>query len=440
VSRRLWINAAAFLTLFAILSLWAVRNVLHLDAIDRPRGIVAEFDTSPGLRAGFEVTYFGVHAGSLGKVSIQGDHVVAHLKIDRDLELPAELDAAVRRKSAVGEPYVDLVPTGGTDPGGPRLQAGAVIPRQRTTTPLSYAEVFQAVDDLVTGLPADDLHTLLHSMAAGFQGRADDLRSALVGADRLTTDLVANAPLLDSLADDLTTLTHTITEHRDSLGAGWDHLATLTQTLADQTDHITHLLDRGPVLTDQVNALLASSGPDIGCIVDSAASVAESLDDPVKISQFERLLDLSGPAADIIKTIAYEGPDGLYLNGVFVFDVAHTADVRYYDPPLTMPKAPPLRTCQAARVVGPVGPGGTASTGDTHTAPPTTKVAVPHRVLPTSTVPASSRQHIPGSRDIVDLLPWLLGAAVLAGLAVVARRRWPRTAPGDTPLSGDDTQ
>ena len=119
MTRRLWINAAAFLTLFAVLSVWAVNNVLHLELIERPTTITADFETSPGLRAGYEVTYFGVHAGQLGRVAIDGDHVVARLKIDRNLSLPGTLDAAVRRKSAVGEPYVDLTPTGGVDHGGP---------------------------------------------------------------------------------------------------------------------------------------------------------------------------------------------------------------------------------------------------------------------------------------------------------------------------------
>jgi phospholipid/cholesterol/gamma-HCH transport system substrate-binding protein len=437
MTRRLWINAVAFLALFAVLSVWAVRNVLHLDVIERPRMITAEFETSPGLRAGYEVTYFGVHAGSLGTVAIHGDHVTARLKIDRDLELPATLDAAVRRKSAVGEPYVDLTPTGGVDHGGRRLRAGAVIPVKRTSTPLSYAEVFHAVDNLVEAIPPDDLHRFVHSLAGGFDGRAGDIRAAIGGADKLTTDLVANAPLLEALAGDLTTLTHTITEHRDAIGAGWDNLAALSQTLADHQRAVAHLLDQGPKLADQVNALLTAAGPDVGCIVDAAGSLWSSLDDPVKLGQFDELLRLSGPAADIVHQIAYQGPDGLYLNGVLVFDVG-IAPVTYYDPPHTLPSAPALRTCRAAAVTGPTGSALAPSAGDAPAAAPAVDPAhTPARVAPTSTVPASSRQHIGGGRDLIDLIPWLLGAAILAALAVAGRRRWPRVPTG--PTSAEET-
>jgi phospholipid/cholesterol/gamma-HCH transport system substrate-binding protein len=430
--RRLWINAAAFLALFALLSVWAVNNVLHVDALERPHRITAQFATSPGLRPGFEVTYFGVHAGTLGKVAIAGRHVDVVLKIDRDLRLPAKLDAAVRRKSAVGEPYVDLTPTGGVDHGGPRLRPGTVIPVARTSTPLSYADVFRSVDDLVTAIPKDDLHQLLHSLAAGFEGRGADLRAAVVGADELTGDLAANAPLLDQLAGDLTTLTHTITEHRDAVGSSWDSLAALTQTLSEHRADVAHLLETAPTLTDQVNALLTASGPDLGCIVDSAASIWSSIDDPVNIGRFEQLLTLAGPAADIVHQIAYQGPDGLYLNGVLTFDVG-IKPVHYYDPPRTLPPTPRLQRCTAPRAAGTSGPAIGASGGSAAPSTPTSAVAAPSRRTPASTVPRSSQKPFGGKLHPV---PWLLGAMAVVGAAVVVRRRRSiRSRPEETPLA-----
>jgi phospholipid/cholesterol/gamma-HCH transport system substrate-binding protein len=436
MTRRLWANAAAFSVLFAVLSVWAVRNVLHLDIVERPKSIAAEFETSPGLRAGYEVTYFGVHAGSVGRVAIDDDHVRVVLKIDRHLELPARLDGAVRRKSAVGEPYVDLTPTGGADPGGPRLREGAVIPRERTTTPLAYSEVFDAVDDLVTAVPDDDLERFVHSLAAGFEGRAGDIRSAIVGADRLTTDLVADAPLLDALASDLTTLTHTIAEHTDSLGQGWDNLAQLSATLADNRAHVAHLLTEGPTLVTQVQALLDRAGPDVGCIFDAAGSLWSSIDSPVKVDQFKQLLELSGPAADIVHQVAYQGPDGLYLNGVFTFDVG-VSPVDYYDPPRTLPAAPALATCRAAREGGSTGRAVTPSDGQVATPTPRSVVPTPARPTSSTGTPPSSTQEVGAGRNLVVLLT-LAAAATLGGLLL--RRRWRAKAVPRTDTEPDATR
>lgn|GEM_PF-581100 len=422
MNRRLLVNLAVFGVVFLVLSAWAVTNVLHLDAIERPWTITAQFETSPGLRPGYEVTYFGVHAGLIGSVRLDGDHATVQLKIDRDIHLPVDVDAAVRRKSAVGEPYVDLLPHGGTDPGGPRLQPGAVIPVSRTTTPLSYGEVFTALDNLVRAVPPADLAGFLHSLAAGFEGRGPDIRASIVAADDLTSKLARDAPLLDQVASDLTTLTHTLTEHRDAIGASWDNLAALSQTLAAHRDDLAGLLDNGPTLLDDMHTLLQQAGPSIGCVFDSAAGLWSSIADPVKLQQFGQLVDLAGPAADIIQSTAYQGPDGLYLNGVFVFNPGLNPTT-IYDPPHQLRAPPTVPPCTAPREDGAVGGTATAPSGPAPGGPaPTSPVTVPGRPG-VAAGPASSTKRVGGHGLLDGLLPWLALLAALVALAALVRAR-----------------
>jgi phospholipid/cholesterol/gamma-HCH transport system substrate-binding protein len=354
MSRRLWINLAAFSLLFVILAGWAVRNVVQLDALERPYRVTAQFGTSPGLRSGFEVAYLGVRVGRLGSVKLHQGQVDAVLKIERSVKLPAVLNAAVRRMSAVGEPYVDLSPTGGVDPGGPRLRAGTVIPRARTTTPLQYSELFNAVDNLLKAVPANDLGRLLDSLAAGFQGRSEDIRTTFTSIDDIAATLAAHAPLLDQLANDLTRLTHTVTEHRDAIGQSWDNLAGLSQTLAANKDNLAGLIDKTPTFASDVQKLLKTTGPDIGCIFDSSGALWSALNKPDLITAFGQLVSLSGPVADIVKQAAYSGPDGPYLNGSFLFN-AGLYPVKTYNPPLQLAAPKPVPACQAASLAGSAG-------------------------------------------------------------------------------------
>ena len=110
ISRRVVINLVAFALLFAVLAVWAVTNVVQLDQIERPYTIVAEFESSPGLQPNVEATYLGVSIGSVEAVDLAEGHVRVAIDVDRGVEIPEGVSAAVRRKSAVGEPYVALDP------------------------------------------------------------------------------------------------------------------------------------------------------------------------------------------------------------------------------------------------------------------------------------------------------------------------------------------
>ena len=103
-NRRIVVNLSVFGLLFLVLMYWAFTNVIQLNAVERPYAVTAEFTTSPGLHPGYAVTYLGVQVGRIGSVSLSQSHVDAVLEIDRGTSLPADLTAAVRRKSAVGEP------------------------------------------------------------------------------------------------------------------------------------------------------------------------------------------------------------------------------------------------------------------------------------------------------------------------------------------------
>ena len=116
MSRRVLINLAVFGLLGLSLAYWTVTNVISFDFIDRPYTVTAHFDTSPGLSPHFEVTYLGQRIGAIKSVKLEGDRVKVTMGIDRDITVPRDVDAAVRRKSAVGEPYVDLYPTPGSNP------------------------------------------------------------------------------------------------------------------------------------------------------------------------------------------------------------------------------------------------------------------------------------------------------------------------------------
>lgn len=370
IPRRIWINLAAFFGLFALLLNWAAHNVISLDQIDRPYRITATFDSSPGLQANVAVTYLGVQVGTIDRVALEGGAVQVDLDIDRGQQIPEGVTANVRRKSAVGEPYVSLEMPADYAGGGPYVDpAGSYhIPIERTSVPLSYAALFDSLDDLLGGIPADDLETVLHEVATGIGGHGGDIRSIIENTDDLTATLADRTELFDALASDLTQLTDAIASQADGIGTGFDNVAALTETLAGSRDDIDALLTNAPRLGRQVADLLHGLYPNLSCAFSSTGAILADAGTEQNVANLIAVLVASEGARLSFESSIVQpgegGADGYYLGGSFTLGFPQAAPPAYATP-ATFPAAPPIATCDAGAGPDPaVAADGSVGSGD----------------------------------------------------------------------------
>lgn len=233
---RVRINLAVFALLAVVTIAWSVVSLFDIDRLDRPYNVTAEFESSPGLRSGFQVTYLGTQIGTVKSVALEPGMSIVTLRIDRDVEIPADVTAQARRQSAIGEPYVNLSPRDLTNTEtGPRLADGANISIEDTTIPINYEDLFTAFDDLVNAVDPSEVEILVDELAAALDGRGDELRTLVVGARDLSDDLVTNADEIDALLVDLGDMAGLAAEHSDSLEASLDALTEVSTSL-DEID------------------------------------------------------------------------------------------------------------------------------------------------------------------------------------------------------------
>ena len=346
IQRRVIVNLIAFVLLFIVLASWAVQNVVKLDQIERPYTIVAEFESSPGLQPNVEATYLGVSVGSIEKVSLADDHVRVEIDINRGVEIPEGISAAVRRKSAVGEPYVALDPPANAED-APMIDPKAryTIPLERTSLPLSYGQLFASVDDLVSSVPPEDFGIVLHELATALGGRGPELREILASADQLTGTLATRTDTFDELATSLTQLTHTLASHRDGIGSAFDDLTALTDTLAQSSEDIARLMEEAPAFGVQVRDLLEATYVDLSCTFADVGTVFREVGTEAHIDDLVEVLRSAARARDALDAALVQtgedGADGPYLGGSFGI-VADDPPAPYATPP-TLPDPPPWR-------------------------------------------------------------------------------------------------
>ncbi|GAA1912570.1 MCE family protein [Nocardioides marmoribigeumensis] len=205
------------------------------------RTVKVELLDSAGLFTGNDVGVLGVAIGKVTEIEPKGDHVTVTLSItDGEVKIPARVNAAVVSRSVATDRYVELTPV---YRGGPQLQDGAVIPTERTVTPVDFDKVLASVDKLGRGLvdnpdATNSLKQLIDITADNLQGRGEQINrtiTSLSEAVRTTNgqsgDIIATMRSLDTLASALIKDEQTVRRFVAQV-------ADASQLLADERDNL----------------------------------------------------------------------------------------------------------------------------------------------------------------------------------------------------------
>lgn len=347
MTRRLTINLAVFGLLAVVMVVWAFNNVIRFDFIDRPYNITVEFESSPGLHPNFEVDYLGLRVGKIDSVKLEKNKVVVKLDMERGVRIPQGVTAAAARKSAVGEPVVELTPGPGRAGASP-MKPGTVIPVSQTKVPPKYGDLFGAVIDSLKAINPDDAKVLTHELAEGWAGREDSLRQIIHGGEDLTQTFAENTELLDGLTKDLGRITHVLNQNRGSLGSGVDNLAALTAALSQVRGQIAQLRDQGPGLLRTVNDLLDKTGPDFGCTVDMLGNLGIATHNPNYLNDLRQTLVMAPQLQVVLNNVIGRDQGKPVLNVVFQVTTKKLAALEYKYP-LAQPQVNKVPTCPGGR-------------------------------------------------------------------------------------------
>lgn len=238
-----------------------------LDRLFGARGyrVTVQLADSGGIFPNAEVTYRGVAVGRVERLLLSDDGVAVVLDIDDDAPpIPADTNAVVANRSAVGEQYVDLQPP---HDHGPHLADGSVIPVSRTRTPAGPDVLLSNLDGLVTSVPQDSLRTTVDELFLAFQNAGPALRVLLDSAGKLTATATAHLPQTTSLlANGRVVLDTQAAQTRQILDYS-TNLRLIAEQLKTSNPDLRRLITVTPVVAVQVNNLLRDTGQDLGVII-----------------------------------------------------------------------------------------------------------------------------------------------------------------------------
>ncbi|HWD03858.1 MAG TPA: MCE family protein [Amycolatopsis sp.] len=249
------------------------------------------------LRVGGDVKVRGLLVGEIRSVTAKGDHAELELALqpDKTAEIPANVSARLLPKTLFGERYVALqLP----ENPGPPIEAGDVIPQDRSSTAIELEQVLDDVMPVLQAVQPEKLSSTLSAVSSALDGRGKqlgqtltqlsdylgklnpslpDLKADITGlADVSGTYDKAAPDLLQALAD-LTTTSQTIVAKRQGLS---DVYASVSAASADLTSFLEVNKNNLIQLTTAVQPtldVLAKYAPEYPCLLKQlAASVPEA--------------------------------------------------------------------------------------------------------------------------------------------------------------------
>ena len=425
MSFRVVVNLVTFVLLAVGLGWWALANHVTFGLVEPDhRDVTIEFAASPGLQPGFQVTYLGHGIGSVDRIELADDRVRVHASLDPQAPVPAGVRADVRRASAVGEPYVDLLPDGEVT-GDTRLADGATIPLERTAVPLSYEEVFRSVAEVLEDVPGEALGGIVDELTRALDGREDELVAMLADTEDVLTTAADRADMLDELATRSTRLGAMLADLAPTAGAALDDLEPLVGAIAASRDELDALLDSSPGITRRTADLATRLRQPLACLLDPLETTLATVDTPETAAALDRAIDDAPALMALLRASTHERDGGPWLRVDPILNIGGTP-LRTFDQPLPVPEAPATGTCSTQL------PGLPAAAEDADVAP-TPQPLAPEDVRPggrpgqapgasdgpTEAPRASSDQ--PGPRGAVPRGWALLGLGVLV---LLATRPW----------------
>lgn len=352
MSRRVAINLVAFVIVFFLMLWWAINNIIDptelplvggASVFDQPYEIEGEFAATAGVADNSEVAYLGVNYGKVTGVDTVDGKVRITMAIDKGKTIPAGSTARIFRKSAIGEPYIDFNPPEDYADDGPTIEPGDVIPMEQTQVPLEFSELLRTASRVLASVDPDQTRTLVHELAVALDGRSQSLRDLTVSSDALLQTFVDNSDLLDSLSDNSTRLTRTVTERRASLSAAISDLADLAGTLRSVEPSTNVLLDRGTELLGQTADLVADVKQNADCILSDLDGVIDLTTTEERLEGLRYLLDFADVGLGYVFMTRDTEPGGLWVRVHLLVETENPAT--QYIPPRDLPSVPEVPAC-----------------------------------------------------------------------------------------------
>ncbi|MFB7918798.1 MCE family protein [Streptomyces sp. NPDC056061] len=254
------------------------------DLGDHPYEITADFGDVLSLAPQSSVKVNDVAVGRVTRITLAPDSWQARvtMKVDGDVDLPANAYAHLEQSSLLGEKYIQLSPPArGTARG--TLADGDRIPLTRTNRNPEVEEVFGALSMLLNGGGINQLKTITTELNKAMAGNEPEIRSMLGRVDTLVTDLDGHRKDITEALDGVNRLSATLASRKQQVGKVLTDLSPGMKVLEKQRGSLLTMLRAldtlSTVAVDTIDRSKADTIADLKAIAPTLKALADSGND-----------------------------------------------------------------------------------------------------------------------------------------------------------------
>lgn len=201
--------------------------------------VSAVFEDAGDLVPRAAVRVADVQVGSILRIDRTAEQeALVHLRLDPGVDLPADVQARLRRTSLLGERFVELVPR---SPDGPRLATGDRIEDSVVVPDLE--EVLASGADIVAAVSADRLARGIDGATAALGGRGETLRGLLDDVGLVAAAYADRSDDLTAIIDDTDAFLADVGADAALHGAAVAELRRAATAFSEQDDRLLDALE-----------------------------------------------------------------------------------------------------------------------------------------------------------------------------------------------------
>jgi phospholipid/cholesterol/gamma-HCH transport system substrate-binding protein len=249
--------------------------------------VQAQMPDVNNLQPNSRVRVGDVNVGTVAKIERQDWHALLTLRLNGNVNLPANATISLGQTSLLGSLHIELAPPPDAAPAG-KLHRGSLIPLSAGRAYPSTEQTLAAASMLLNNGGIEHVDAITKALSTAFDGREDDLRSLLAQLDTFIGRVNDQTDDIIKATDSLNRLVGQFAEQKPVIDKGIDTIPDALAVLNRQREHLIDAVDLlgkfSALAADSVNqtkeslvAELKDLGPVLQSLADSGRSLTHSL-------------------------------------------------------------------------------------------------------------------------------------------------------------------